>query len=177
MSQMKTRWPMGHAEKRVLLHAGLAGTSVVIAIVSALLLWQSGVSAARSLAAMTSVDDVRSQCATLENMIDSLVEQSRAEKSLFPVVASEGHTTVPVLATNCGLALIEYSVSTPAGKRSKSGENRWRMLCTGSARSWGRFLSSIAHSSSQMSIETGTWSAKGVADRDVRGDLTLVVNR
>lgn len=174
---MKTRWPTGHAEKRVLLHAGLAGTSVVLAIVSAVLLWQSGAKAVRSLAAMTSVEDVRAQCAILESRIDSLVEQSRAEKSLFPVVASEGSTVVPKLATTCGLSLIEYAMATQTGKRIKPSDNHWRMVCVGPARSWGRFLSSIGHSSSQLSIEMGTWSAKGVTDRDVRGDLTLVVNR
>lgn len=177
MSQMKTRWPMGHTEKRVLLYAGLAGTSLILTIGSALLLWRCGASAARNLAAMTSVDDVRSQCAMLENRIDSLVEQSRVEKSLFPVVASDGPTAMPELATNCGLSLIEYSMAAQTGKRNKPGDNHWRMVCVGPARSWGRFLSSIGHSSSQISIETGTWSATGVTDRDVRGDVTLAVNR
>jgi hypothetical protein len=155
----------------------LLGAWVLVAmsasVVALTLFLQSGTNAFHDLAALTSADAMQAGCRQLEQRIDSLVESSRVEKALSPVAIKVGNYSIPEMATSCGLSLVEYSLATPSERREKTTSNTWRMICVGSARSWGRFLSTLEHTKSGMTIQSGTWSCKGVADHEVRGDVSF----
>lgn len=148
--------------------------SVAAGIVSLVLIWKAGSAAVHDLNATSSLEEVRLECADLQGRIDSLVEESRLKKVQF---SDDDASSPPDLASSCGLSLVEFSVISPSGKRGNQAENKWRMICIGHARSWGRFLASVEHSRLEVSLESGTWSCRGAMDTEVRGELVLVPAR
>lgn len=150
--------------------------ALVTFVVALVLLWKSGASVIQNLHTATIVDDVREECDQLTYRIDSLIELSRADKSRPQKTAALANATAPELATSCGLSLVEYSLATKSAKRTEGGDNRWRMVSVGSARSWGQFLITLRERRTKPVIESGVWSCRGVTSDDVRGDFVFVLN-
>lgn len=168
--QMPTASRLGH----IWLLGGLTSLALIASLTSLALLWRSGATVVRSLYAATSSTESQVECSRLEQQIDSLIELSRTEK--VSSLGASKPASLPKEATACGLSLVEFSLAPQTGKRGTSGETKWRMVCMGSARSWGQFLSMLENSQAEFAIVSGTWSCKGLIDRDVRGDIVLAGN-
>ncbi len=73
-----------------------------------------------------------------------------------------------------GLTLLEYSLVPGIGRGSTS-PGRWRVVAAGSAQAWGLFLARLDEYGVSPRVVSGTWSAKGWLDAQVRGEILLTI--